>query len=244
MTPDQLLAMDMALGALDREARKAAEARMHADPAFRADVEQWQALLAPLNEDLDPVLPPAAVWAGVQAEVMSPPLPSQMAVAPALAPARSGLWHSLALWRTLGLAGPALAALALLLAPPSAPPATPSSLAGAPPAVLAASLRTADGTPLIAATFDPLRGAVILTPASPAAGTDLVPELWVIEGKAAPRSLGLIALDAPSAHAISSQRISGLQPGAVLAISMEPIGGSPTGLPTGPVIATGALSPV
>jgi anti-sigma-K factor RskA len=110
--------------------------------------------------------------------------------------------------------------------------------------MLAATLTDADGRPLLAATWDPLRGAVVLTPAAqddqqPAA--DKVAELWVIEGERPPRSLGVIELDGPNAHAISSQVISGLQPDAVLAISIEPSGGSPTGLPTGPVIATGKL---
>jgi anti-sigma-K factor RskA len=33
-----------------------------------------------------------------------------------------------------------------------------------------------------------------------------------------------------------------LENGATIAISVEPRGGSPTGIPTGPVIASGALS--
>ena len=244
LSPDQVLAMDMALGALDREARKAAEVRMRSDSAFRAEVERWQALLSPLADELDPVLPPASVWAGVQAEIAPPPR-AAMAVVPQ-PDAPRGLWNSLPLWRTLGLAGPAFAALALVLLNPSAPsPGTlPGALPETPPALLSASLKAADGTPLLAATFDPLRGTVVLTPASDQASTDRVPELWVIEGEAPPRSLGVIAITAPNAHAISSQRLSGLQPGVVLAISMEPIGGSPTGLPTGPVIATGTLGAV
>jgi anti-sigma-K factor RskA len=32
-----------------------------------------------------------------------------------------------------------------------------------------------------------------------------------------------------------------LREGATLAVSVEPVGGSPTGLPTGPVIASGKL---
>jgi anti-sigma-K factor RskA len=34
-----------------------------------------------------------------------------------------------------------------------------------------------------------------------------------------------------------------LQQGATIAISVEPRGGSPTGAPTGPVIASGSLTP-
>jgi anti-sigma-K factor RskA len=35
-----------------------------------------------------------------------------------------------------------------------------------------------------------------------------------------------------------------IAPGATLAISIEPLGGSPTGLPTGPVVATGVVARV
>ncbi len=238
MTPDETLAMDMALGALPRTERKAAEVRMRSDAGFRAQVEHWQALLSPLAEEIEAVPPPAGVWQAVAAEI------SPRQGGGAVAPEKRGLWNSLPLWRGLGLGGPALAALALVALNPSVPPPISVAVAEAPPALLSASLAGADGKPLLAATWDPLRGTVVLTPATirDDAGKDA--ELWVIEGDKPPRSLGVIAIQAPNAHAISSQAISGLQPGAVLAISIEPIGGSPTGLPTGPVIATGKLSTV
>jgi anti-sigma-K factor RskA len=242
-TAEAELALDLALGALPRAERQAALARLRSDPRFAADVERWQALLAPLDAETDPVLPPASVWQAVQAEIAPPPRPSP---APA-APPRPSLWNNLALWRGLALAGPAFAALALVLFTPAPPVLAPRVSQAAPPALLAASLADASGKPLLAATFDPLRQTLILTPASrPDSSPATVPQLWLIEGKAPPRSLGLIALSAQPgpAYAISSQRLQGLQPGAVLAISLEPIGGSPTGLPSGPVIATGTLSAV
>jgi anti-sigma-K factor RskA len=238
-TADQQLAMELALGALPRAERQAAMLRLRSDQAFRADVERWQALLSPLDDETAPELPPSNVWQGVLAEIAPTPTPQRAAPA-----ARTGLWNNLSLWRGLGLAGPALAALALMVANPAAPPALVPASVTAPPALLSASLADATGKPLLAATFDPLRGTVVLTPATSRSDTGKVPELWVIEGDASPRSLGVIAINAPNAHAISSQRISGLQPGSVLAISIEPIGGSPTGLPTGPVVATGTLSAV
>jgi anti-sigma-K factor RskA len=240
---DEALAMDYALGALERTARQDAALRLSRDPAFRARVEAWQAQLAPLNEETTPVLPPASVWAGVSAEIGT-------AAAPSPAPEKPSLWQNLALWRGLAFGGPVLAALAvavIITPPPSGPEAAPqiAQTSIAPPALLAASLAAADGTPLLAATWDPLRGTVVLTPvADDGALADRATELWVIEGDSAPRSLGVIQIAAPNAHAISSQVISGLQPGAMLAISIEPIGGSPTGLPTGPVIATGKLTSV
>lgn len=242
MAADDALAMDYALGALGRAARQETALRLARDPAFRARVEAWAETLAPLDEETAPVLPPASVWAGVLAEIT----PAPVAATPA-PPARPSLWRSLALWRGLALGGPVLAALAVAIvtAPGAAPQLPAAPPAEAPPALLAASLAGADGKPLLAATWDPLRGTVVLTPvADDQAEADRVTELWVIEGDSAPRSLGVIQTAAPNAHAISSQVISGLQPGALLVISIEPIGGSPTGLPTGPVIATGKLSSI
>ncbi len=68
--------------------------------------------------------------------------------------------------------------------------------------------------------------------------TDRVLELWLIEGGNPPRSVGL--LDG------SQIALSGLdlEAGAVLAVSLEPTGGSPTGAPTGPVVAAGELKKI
>jgi anti-sigma-K factor RskA len=71
--------------------------------------------------------------------------------------------------------------------------------------------------------------------AGPAAEGGLVHELWLIAGETAPVSLGLIdgaeaTLPAPT-----------LTSGVVLAVSLEPAGGSPTGAPTGPVLVTGVV---
>ncbi len=68
-----------------------------------------------------------------------------------------------------------------------------------------------------------------------AAETGRVHELWLIVGDAAPVSLGLIEGDGVTLS------VAGLAAGMVLAISLEPTGGSPTGAPTGPVLVTGVI---
>lgn len=60
-------------------------------------------------------------------------------------------------------------------------------------------------------------------------------ELWLIIGDAAPVSLGLIS------GARGTFTLPDAQTGLVLAVSLEPKGGSPTGAPTGPVIAAGSI---
>lgn len=59
-------------------------------------------------------------------------------------------------------------------------------------------------------------------------------ELWLIVGEAAPVSLGILG-------ATTEITLAGASEGAVLAVSLEPAGGSPTGQPTGPVLAIGKL---
>jgi len=240
LTEDEALAMDYALGGLGRAERKAAALRLVGDPDFRARVERWQAMLAPLDETTAPEPPPASVWAAIAAETV-PPAP-RPATTPAPAATPRGWWHNLALWRGLGLGAPVAAAvaIALAMAPGSAPPAA-VAVAGGP--TLRATLSGSDGKPLLAAAYDPASGQVRFAPvAQNDAGAGKVPELWVIEGSNPPRSLGVIDISAGTAHNIPRGRLAGLKEGSILAISIEPVGGSPTGAPTGPVIATGALS--
>src|SRR5262249_56298709 len=63
-------------------------------------------------------------------------------------------------------------------------------------------------------------------------------ELWGIAG-AAPKPLGLLAAAPGRPLVIDGAALP--PPGGVLAISIEPEGGSPTGLPTGPVRYKGTV---
>ncbi len=56
-----------------------------------------------------------------------------------------------------------------------------------------------------------------------------------------PHSLGLLANHGGTALTLTADNRARIAAGATLAVSLEPLGGSPTGLPTGPVVATGAL---
>ena len=99
---------------------------------------------------------------------------------------------------------------------------------GAPPSVTAALSR--DGSTLELRAARPM-----------VAGPSQSYELWVIPQGGAPLSLAVLgqvdgALRVPEGHR------GQLRKGAVLAITVEPLGGSPTGSPTGPVILSGAIS--
>ncbi len=69
-----------------------------------------------------------------------------------------------------------------------------------------------------------------------AAPAGQVHELWLIAGNAAPVSLGLL-----EGETVTMQMPAPIE-GVVLAVSMEPEGGSPTGQPTGPVLVAGTVT--
>ena len=64
-------------------------------------------------------------------------------------------------------------------------------------------------------------------------------ELWIIVGDAAPVSLGVLRGDS-----VTLPTPQGAATGYVLAVTLEQLGGSPTGAPLGPIVAAGALTAI
>ena len=56
-----------------------------------------------------------------------------------------------------------------------------------------------------------------------------------------PHSMGVMPPDKPMHAVLPVDVAANFVEGMTLAVSVEPAGGSPSGLPTGPVIASGAL---
>ncbi len=136
------------------------------------------------------------------------------------APRRRFLWGWVG-----GAVAAAVVALALLL--PMQQPQGP---------LLTATLADPAQALSFAATVDQTAGTVTLVRTAGAGaepGQDL--QLWLIGPSGTPVPLGLIR------EAKLTLPAPGLAPGLVLAVSLEPQGGSPTGLPTGPVLVTGVL---
>lgn len=227
---DDLLAAEYVLGVLPADERQLASRRIDAESGFARLVEGWEVHLSPLAAAYPEIEPPASV---------KPAIDRRLFASGAATPAesRGGLWSSLAFWR--GLAAAAVAALAIYVAVPILNP-----LAVQPQTRLVASL-AADGSDVkYLAIYDAAHHDVSLSHVSGerAAGKDF--ELWMIEGKNAPVSMGVIPAGATARLAISPAVQEKLAQGAVLAVSLEPTGGSPTGQPTGPVVAAGDLKSI
>ncbi len=224
-------AAELALGLLEGDERAVALRRLLAEPAFAREVEAWRVHFAQLFD----------LWPGVEA----PADLVERIDASLGGPAAGGSRRSRLPWPLLAIASSALAACLLVVVAIRPEPApAPVVFTQAPVErsgpVLVASLGS--GKTPIATFYDPTKGAMRIA-ASPETPADRVAELWVIGADGVPHSLGLLARQA-TAMTVPAANRARLAAGAVLAISVEPIGGSPTGLPTGPVVAKGALSSV
>jgi anti-sigma-K factor RskA len=112
-------------------------------------------------------------------------------------------------------------------------------VAQAPIAPMVAVLTGKQG--LVTVSFDPASGRMTSAASGLALGGQ-APELWVIPADGKPRSMGMVNAAAPGWGKVPAQAISALSAGVTLAVTLEPVGGSPTGIPTGPVILTGKMA--
>ncbi len=221
MPEDELLAAELALGVLAGAERTAAESRMAREPAFARMVSAWEERLAPWAAELAEMPAPQAVWDRIAAAL------------PAAPTERLGWWQNIAFWRGLSLATGALAAacLGVLIYLGNTPQQAP----------LTAGI-DGGGHRHFVATIDTSRGRIAVVPAAYSADATREPELWLIPADGKPRPLGMLRADRAVTIAIPPDLAALTVGNAVLAVSLEPPGGSPTGLPTGPVIATGKLT--
>lgn len=109
---------------------------------------------------------------------------------------------------------------------------------------LVASLTQSGDAPAFVAQYDPLKKALLIR--TTVQDTDeKVPEIWLIpeqgDRKGEVLSLGVMSEDAPDTVRITDDFLPLIGEGGTLAITMEPPGGAPNGVATGPVIALGKL---
>lgn len=230
MPDDELLAAEFVLGLLSQSEWRAAERRAESDVAFATLVADWQTRLMPWADEIAAVEPPDAVWQRIEATLPAHPLRRASDRAPAQA---VSWWNGLAFWRGLafgagGLAIASIAALFIVLSKPAQAPLVATIEAG--------------GRSAVVATIDPRRGTILVVPATLSVPQGRVPELWLIPPGEKPRSLGVITTDRAVTITIPANLLPQTTAQAVLAISDEPPGGSPTGAPTGQVIGTGKLT--
>ncbi|WP_158234153.1 anti-sigma factor [Oceaniglobus indicus] len=224
---DAVLAGEYVLHLLDPAERATFEARLDVDGALRAEVALWADALADLAADVRPVDPPARVRAAL--ERMAAPATDTVA------PTRRGR----SIWARLGMLGAAAAiALAVFVG------VNRDDIFGLSPAIYIAQMQSEDTAFQVLAGYHPDEAALVVNRSAGDIPPGRVLELWLIApGADAPVSLGVLP-DDPKVTVTIPEDLRDVLRGSTLALSDEPPGGSPTGAPTGSVLAAGALADV
>jgi anti-sigma-K factor RskA len=221
------------LGALNAEEMRAVRLAAGRDEVLAAEILDWERRLAPLTQLVDPIAPPPALWTGLEsrlsrgagapdpvADIARPTTPSRRRAAAAAG--------SPVVWRGLALGAMALAAglaVALVIRPPSAPLGQLAVLLPARPGAAGWLLQVLPNGDISATA----PRAVLRAP-------DQDYQLWALpENAEKPLPLGLLPVTGQAVL-----KTAGLPKGRFqFLVSLEQKGGSPTGLPTLPVLFQG-----
>ncbi len=225
------LAAEYVLGTMSAHARRRFEVNLTEHPALRRAVAEWEKRLTPLAFALPEIEPPARVWQAVQAR---------------LRPGRRekpGFWEKVAFWRFSAIASGmlALALLVFVAVPRQEIPAEPTGRM----VVVMSDLQTKKTA--MTATWEsglPGESRARMIRIRVIGHAEMAPntawELWMLPaGDEKPVSLGLITTHETQAVLIPKGHSARLDAAKGLAMSVEPAGGSPTGLPSGPVLYAG-----
>lgn len=224
---DDLFAAEYVLGVLGAEERTAAARRIDSEIHFSRLIDRWEAHFSVIASAYPEVEPPTSVKTALDFRLFQTPRKSVAG--------KTHIWSSLLFWR--GLAATAVILLLLQTIIPRVLNETPQSN-------LVASLTTEGSDVRYVIVFDARNAEVGLSHLSGERGTGHDFELWMIEDKNPPVSMGIIPVGATTRLRIPQQILDKISSGASLAISREPSGGSPTGQPTGPVVAVGELKAI
>lgn len=221
---DEVIAGEYVLGVLSADDRRKVEARLSRDSNFAAMVNRWQDNLASFDDEYETMAPPPRVLSAIEQRLF----PAETKPAGGFA----SVWNSLLLWRGLSIAS--LGAIAAFLVVDGGylqqrPTSTP----------LVAEMKGEGSSITLVAQYDGADGRLKVTPVAARETEERSLELWLIEGSNPPISLGVLPQTGEGELVIDPKLRPKLGAGAVLAVSLEPFGGSPTGQATGPVLALG-----
>lgn len=217
------LAAEYVLGTMRGRARQRFEAMVRRDPALANVLAAWEAYLTPLVANVVPVEPPARVWKNIEARIGMRGRKS------------ASWWSSLDFWRVAGVAlASVVVALSLVIATPDGPAEGP---------MMVAVLATPEQVPRIVVEQHPndMIKVRMVKPWATMATQDL--ELWVVGKDGKPRSLGVIPYDRDSEMRMPGVNVQ-IAAGSAIAASLEPKGGSTTGVPTKVVCAGMIARPI
>jgi anti-sigma-K factor RskA len=216
---DTLLAAEYALGLIDGEELSVTHARAARDAGFAAHVARWQERLVAMTDGIAPVAPPKRAKKTLMARLF--------------AKERVTFLQRLWVWKGISFAAIALVAY---LAMPLLRPAPEQ-----PGAVYATSMAAEDSTLQMLAVVDPARGDIALRRVAGGAPAGRVLELWALLPERAPISLGVLPEGDVARVALPADLAADVAQ-ITLAVTDEPTGGAPEGVPTGTILAVGAVA--
>lgn len=240
------LAAEYVLGTLSGRARRRFEAWLRLDAALRITVNEWETRLTPMAAAIGEVVPPQRVWERVSRAIAVKGTSTNAS--------RPSLWESLAFWRAFGLTA-AGAAAALLVFVGVRPPEIVERVKIV-ERIVERAIPVADGTAAhqpsyVAALKDGKGNTMLMIYAGRQAGemwvkfmgesmpADASLELWGLDMNGNPKSLGLVKAMGKNMIKLPDVADKALHDYKKLAVSMEPMGGSTSGKPTGPVMYSG-----
>lgn len=215
------------LGTLDARSARMIELLLATDADLAARVAAWEAIFAPLLALAPPEAPPGDLWSRIE-QVLAPSAPQATRVRP----------RGLRLWQGWAIgASLVAAALAVVAVLPAQSDQRMMTVLVSSPNQTAWTAEVDGKGGLVLAALPAAGGGVNST----APDGNRVLQLWALPpGASAPTSLGLVprgservSIPVPAIHPVA---------GMLIEISLEPPGGAPGALPTGPVLFIGRLS--
>ena len=212
------LAAEYVLGTLRGRARRRFE-RWLVSPQVRGIVNDWELRLSGLEPSLQKVAPPAKVWQGIE---------NRLDLA--------GSRRSTRRWLAVAASVLAVAMVGLFMM--RTPPLTATARA-----VIEADPQTIYwNVELLGDSKNPAQELTVQVQSPHPLESGKAHELWILPAQGNPVSLGLLPASGRQHLVLTAAQRQALAGAKQLAVSLEPAGGSPTGLPTGPVIHVAPLT--
>jgi len=217
-----LRAAEYVLGHQDLAERDAVRLEIERDPAFAAAVARWEKLLSPMARGARDAIPPTDMLARIKAG-----LPLRAAASAEVIALRGSVRR----WRNVAAFAGAIAASLVVFAGERVlrDQRTPS--------VYIAAVNRGGDAPALIVRVDMAANRVFVRPVGAETPSGKSLELWYIGDGVAPRSMGLVGAQSGRLPLPDGARLEK----AKFAVTVEPVGGSPTGGPTGPIIYAGDL---
>lgn len=226
------LAERYVLGTMSMRARRRFGQLFDAHESVQTHVYALEALLSPALWALQPVKPSDLIWQRIRHSLKTRPATVQTA--------RPAFSRALVASMALGLVAVSLGWWQAAQRPPEIVVETVTEYVTLEPK-LAAFSDSSGQTTWLASVYAPEKRVDIRLVNLPEAQANKDYQLWILDGDGVPVSMGLLPQSGNASLALSDAAQDALSSGSTVAVSLEPLGGSPKATPTGPVLYAATL---